>query len=201
MENKNIILVLVIIIIILAVIAGAMFFKQNPTKEATKVKITSDKTQYEGGKISLQLTDLNKTAISKEKVTIIIKNKKGKVVVNQSIETNSKGKAKLDLDLKKGKYIVNVTYSGNENYTGNSTSEKLSIKEATTIEENSVDTSAYPDYSPYFGNYRIVETENELALVETSDGKYYVFAGDGAYTYGGHDSQGYIELGTYVGKY
>lgn len=201
MENKNIILVLVIIIIILAVIAGAMFFKQNPAKEATKVKITSDKTQYEGGKISLQLTDLNKTAISKEKVTIIIKNKKGKVVVNQSIETNSKGKAKLDLDLKKGKYIVNVTYSGNENYTGNSTSEKLSIKETTTIEENSVDTSAYPDYSPYFGNYRIVETENELALVETSDGKYYVFAGDGAYTYGGHDSQGYIELGTYVGKY
>ena len=123
------------------------------------------------------------------------------MIVNQSIETNSKGKAKLDLDLKKGKYIVNVTYSGNENYTGNSTSEKLSIKEATTIEENSVDTSAYPDYSPYFGNYRIVETENELALVETSDGKYYVFAGDGAYTYGGHDSQGYIELGTYVGKY
>ena len=37
------------------------------------------------------------------------------------VKTNSKGKASLDLDLKKGKYIVNVTYVGNENYTGNNT--------------------------------------------------------------------------------
>ena len=33
------------------------------------------------------------------------------------------------MDLKKGKYVVNVTYGGNENYTGNNTTQKLTIKE------------------------------------------------------------------------
>ena len=105
MENKNIIIILIAIIVVLAVVAGVMFLQSGNAKEPTKVKITSDKTQYEGGKLSIQLTNLNKTAISKEKVNITITNKKGKVVVNETVKTNSKGKAKLDLDLKKGKYI------------------------------------------------------------------------------------------------
>lgn len=128
MENKNIIIILIAIIVVLAVVAGLMFM-QPAAKEPTKVKITSDKSQYEGGKVTIQLTDLNKTAISKEKVNITITNKKGKVVINETIKTNSKGKAKLDLDLKKGNYTVNVTYGGNENYTGNNTTQKLTIKE------------------------------------------------------------------------
>ena len=33
------------------------------------------------------------------------------------------------MNLKKGEYKVNVTYGGNENYTGNSTTQKLTIKE------------------------------------------------------------------------
>ena len=128
MENKNIIIILIAIIVVLAVVAGVMFM-QPAAKEPTKVKITSDKSQYEGGKVTIQLTDLNKTAISKEKVNITITNKKGKVVINETIKTNSKGKAKLDLDLKKGNYTVNVTYGGYENYTGNNTTQKLTIKE------------------------------------------------------------------------
>ena len=128
MENKNIIIILIAIIVVLAVVAGVMFM-QPAAKEPTKVKITSDKSQYEGGKVTIQLTDLNKTAISKEKVNITITNKKGKVVINETIKTNSKGKAKLDLDLKKGNYTVNVTYGGNENYTGDNTTQKLTIKE------------------------------------------------------------------------
>ena len=128
MENKNIIIILIAIIVVLAVVAGVMFM-QPAAKEPTKVKITSDKSQYEGGKVTIQLTDLNKTAISKEKVNITITNKKGKVVINETNKTNSKGKAKLDLDLKKGNYTVNVTYGGNENYTVNNTTQKLTIKE------------------------------------------------------------------------
>ena len=204
MENKNIIIILVAIVIVLAVVAGAMFLQSGNSKEPTKVKITSDKEQNEGGTLKIKLTDLNKTALSKQKVKIIIKNKKGKVVVNETVKTNSKGKAKLDLDLKKGKYKVNVTYKGNENYTGCNATQKLKIKEEvkeTTSEKNSVDTSVYSCYSPNFGNYRVVETQQELAVIETSNGEYYVFAGDGAYTYDGSDSQGNIKLGSYVGKY
>lgn len=144
MENKNIIVILIAIIVVLAVVAGALFLQTDNAKEPTKVKITSDEEQYEGGKLSIQLTDLNKTPVSKEVVNITITNKKGKVVVDDVVKTNSKGKANLDLDLKKGKYKVNVTYGGNENYTGNNTTQKLTIKEKVT---QTVSTSDYSQSS------------------------------------------------------
>ena len=103
----------------------------NPvhSKEPTKINITSKNTLTEGDNLTLQLTDLNKTALSKQKVNITVKNSKGKVVLSKTVKTNSKGKAKLGLDLKKGKYNVTVSYGGNENYTGNNTTQKLTIKE------------------------------------------------------------------------
>lgn len=138
MENRNIIIILVAVVIVLAVVAGAMFLQSSNAKEPTKIKITSDKEQYEkDSKLSIELKDLNKTPISKEIVNVTITDKKGKVVVDDVVKTNSKGKAKLDLDLKKGKYKVNVTYGGNENYTGNSTTQKLNIKEKVVQAEKS----------------------------------------------------------------
>ncbi|WP_296883693.1 hypothetical protein [uncultured Methanobrevibacter sp.] len=132
MENKNIIIILVVIIVILAAAMGIMFLNPMHAKEPTKIKITSDKEQNEGGELSIQLTDLNKTPLSKEVVNITVTNSKGKVVVDDVVKTDSKGKAKLDLDLKKGKYNVTVSYNGNKNYTGNNTTQKLTIKEEVT---------------------------------------------------------------------
>jgi len=129
MENKNIIIILIVVIVILAAVIGVMLLNPASSKEATKIKITSDKEQYEGGNLSVKLTDLNDTAISKEIVNITIIDKKGKVVVDDVVKTDSKGNAKLDLDLKKGQYKVNVTYGGNGNYTANNTTQKLTIKE------------------------------------------------------------------------
>ena len=123
---------LLVIIVILAVAVDVMMFNQSHAKEATKIKITSDKEQYEGGKLSVELNDLNGTALSKEVVNVTVTDKKGKVVVDDVVKTNSKGKAKLDLDLKKGKYNVTVTYGGNENYTGTNATQKLNIKEKVT---------------------------------------------------------------------
>ena len=129
MENKNIIIILIVIIVILAAAVGVALF--NPTaKEPAKIKITSDKEQTEdNGELSVKLTDLNNTAISKEIVNITITDSKGKVVVDDVVKTDSKGNAKLDLDLKKGKYNVTVSYGGNDNFTGNSSTQKLTIKE------------------------------------------------------------------------
>ena len=132
MENRNIIIMLLVVIAILAVAIGVMMFNQSHAKEATKIKITSDKEQYEGGKLSVELKDLNGTALSKEVVNVTVTDKKGKVVVDDVVKTNSKGKAKLDLHLKKGKYNVTVTYGGNENYTGTNSTQKLNIKEKVT---------------------------------------------------------------------
>lgn len=145
MENRNIIIILVVIIVILAIVAGFMFTQSINAKEPTKIKITSDKEQYEGGKLSLQLTDLNKTPVSDEIVNVTIINGKGKVVFDNVVKTDSKGKAKLDLDLKKGKYNVTVSYGGNKNYTGNNTTQKLTIKEKVVEVESSSSSSGSND--------------------------------------------------------
>ena len=128
MENRTIIIILVAVIIVLAAVLGILLLHPN-AKEPCKILITSDKVQYEGGEISFIMADLNKTPISKEIVNVTITNSKGKVVYDQVVKTNSKGKAKLDLNLKKGIYKVVVAYGGNENYTGNNTTQKLIIKE------------------------------------------------------------------------
>ena len=165
MENRNMIIILLVIIVILAAAIGFAFLNPMHAKEPTKIKITSDKEQYEGGEISIKLTDLNETPISKEVVNITITNKKGKVVVDDVVKTNSKGKAKLDLDLKKGKYKVNVTYGGNENYTGNNTTQKLTIKEEEVVGPEPVVSTSYErtgHYSPQFG--RVVYDDEVLPI-------------------------------------
>ena len=196
MENKNIIIILVAVIVIMAVIAGVMFLKTTNTKDATKVKITSDKSLYKNEKLKILLTDLNKTAISKEKVKITITNKKGKVVVNKTLKTNLKGKANLKLKLKKGKYNVNVTYNGNENYTGNNTTQKLTMKE----KAKKTQTKNYPLYNPDLGYYRSTGMGGmEWGVVELADGRYVVVAGDGYYEYVGLGADGYPITSNFLG--
>ncbi len=155
MENKKIIMILVLIAIILATMVGVMLFIEN-AKEPSKIQITNNKTIHKGDSLSLQLTDLNKTAISNQKVKITVTNKNNKSVVNKTVKTNSKGKAKLKLNLKKGKYNVTVKYRGNDNYTGNKTKQQLTIKEnvkaTTTNTESSLKYSINnlpPSNDPY----------------------------------------------------
>ena len=191
---------LVVIILVLAAVLGAVMFMSFNSKEPVKIVITSNNTLNEGENLTVQLADLNKTAISKQKVNVTVTDSKGKEVVNKAVKTNSKGKATLDLDLKKGKYNVTVSFAGNEKYGGNSTVQKLTIKEATTqsISENTVDMSLYTGYSSAIGSYRVVEHQQELGLLETPGGNYYVMGGDGIYTYAGRDSQGHYQLGSPV---
>ncbi|MDO5859872.1 hypothetical protein [Methanobrevibacter sp.] len=201
MENRNIIIALLLIVVVLAIVAGVIFTQTMNAKEPTKLKITSNNTLNEGDNLTLQLTDLNRTPLSNQKVNITVKDSNGKTAVNKTVETNSNGTAKLDLDLKKGMYTVNVTYDGNENYAANNTAQKLTVNEAHTESVSEYSSNSYPRYNPAFGSYRTVETHDELALIETASGQMYVLGGDEYYTYGGRDSQGHIELGSFVGKY
>lgn len=196
MDNKNIIIALLIIIVVLLAAMVAMVFMQSTSAQKdSKIEITGNKTMYVGNDLTVKLTDLNKTPIENGIVNVVVTDKNGKVVVNESMKINSKGKANVDLDLDAGKYTVNATFSGNDNFTGNSTSKNITIKEipvedSTVSEESSgsydevessgneiVESRDYVSWD-YYPGHRIIENTYEDGSVE----RYY---DDGGYTY--HD--------------
>lgn len=123
---------MVAVIIILAVAVGVMYFQSMNVPEQSIVKITSDNALYEGNDLSVELSDLNKTPISDADIDIVIKDKDGDIVVNGMVKTDSKGKAKLNLDLSKGKYDVEAIFNGNDNFTLSNATQKLTIEEVKT---------------------------------------------------------------------
>lgn len=131
MENKNnmIIAILVIVAVILAAAMVAYAFPSLTAKQDSKIVLTGNETLYKGDNISMKLTDLNKTPIENGAIDVSVADKDGKIILNESVTTNSKGKANVNLDLDPGKYTVNATFRGNDNFTGNTTSKKITIKE------------------------------------------------------------------------
>ena len=188
---------MVAVIIILAVAVGVMYFQSMNVSEQSIVKITSDNALYEGNDLSVELSDLNKTPISDADIDIVIKDKDGDIVVNGMVKTDSKGKAKLNLDLSKGKYDVEAIFNGNDNFTLSNATQKLTIEEVKT---ETVSSNDYPEYSADLGYYRSTGiTDGEFAVVELASGRQVVIAGDGYYEYNCKDAQGYIITGTFLG--
>ena len=134
MENKAIIAILLLVIVILVVGLCAMLFSPFHGPEDSVISIESNNVLYSGDDLSVLLTSINKTPISNEFVNVIICDSSGKLVANETVKTDSKGSAKLELDIESGKYDVDVSFGGNENYTANKTSQKLEIKEVETQE-------------------------------------------------------------------
>ena len=150
MENKHIIIILVIVIVALAAGIGVMLFNQSFAKNPTVVDITSDKKQTENSaELAVKLQDVKDNPVSCEIVNVKITDKNGKVVVDDVVKTNSKGKAKLSLDLKNGKYNVEVVYGGNDNYTGDNATQKLTIKEEEVAEAASEPAQSQPSVYAY----------------------------------------------------
>ena len=182
MENKNLIIILLVIIVVLAAAIGFALFNPINAKEPTRLIITSDDEQNEGGELSIKLTDLNKTPISKEIVNIKIEDSNGNVVIDDVVKTNSKGKANLDLDLDEGEYIVNVSYGGNDNFTANNATQKLTIKEE--VVESASETDGYSnydeseqvDYNSRNSNY--YKSDVDGSYHEMQEGGHYVYAQD-----------------------
>lgn len=141
MENKTIVGILVVVVLLLACVMGAMLMQSSNAQKDSKIVITGNSTLYAGDNFTVKLTDLNKTPIEKGKVNVTVSDKNGKVVVKKVLTTNSKGKAKMELNLDPGKYTVNATFSGNDNFTGNSTSRNITIKEI-VVEEPVQQTSS-----------------------------------------------------------
>ena len=129
-------IILALIVVIADLLVGmAAMMMPNMGKQDTKLKFKSNSTLTEGDSLKVKLTDANGTAIANQTVNIILTNKNKST--DHSVVTNEKGVGSLKLDKDSGKYNVIVSYGGNENYTGNNTTQKLTIKDK-AVEQNIV---------------------------------------------------------------
>jgi len=128
MEQKHIIIILLIVVVVLAAAMAVMILSPSVAKQETQITITSNETVYEGDNLTFKLTDINGTGISNQTVNVTLKDNDG-VSSYFSAVTDSKGIGTLKLDKSAGNYAVNVTFAGNDNYTGSTASQDLEIKE------------------------------------------------------------------------
>lgn len=83
----------------------------EPVKEMPTISINASEV-YTGKSIDIQLKDSNNTPISKQTLLADIDNK------NFSLLTDKNGVANLDLDLKPNSYVLNVSFKGNDVFSG-----------------------------------------------------------------------------------
>ena len=135
--NKIIIALLIVIVVIL--VAGIVVLNPFMSKTETKVVITSSNELNYDGQFSITLTDVNGTPITNQTVNITFSDSNGGKYIQQVV-TDNMGNGVLQLNgLSSGQYNVNVTYSGNDKFSSNSTSQQLTIQEkAKQTEDNSI---------------------------------------------------------------
>ncbi|WP_405289895.1 Ig-like domain-containing protein [Methanobrevibacter sp.] len=145
MERNQIIIIALIVIIAVLLVGIAAMMMPNMAKQDTKLKFKSNSTLTEGESLKVKLTDVNGTALANQTVNITITGKNGSSDYH-SVVTNKKGIGTLKLDKNPGKYTVNVTYGGNENYTGNTTTQKLTVKEEEKVVASQSSSSSSDTY-------------------------------------------------------
>ena len=140
MEQKNIIIILAVVVVALVAVMAVMSMPSLNGQKDSKIAIVSNATLYGGDNLTVKLTDLNNAAISAG-VKITVTDDSGNVVLEDSLKTDSDGNASMPLNLDAGNYTVNATFSGNENFTANSTTQKLVIEKEAVQETASSQSS------------------------------------------------------------
>lgn len=178
MESKNIILIMIVVVVILAAAVGFALFNPTSAKAPVQINITSDGEQYEGGELSVQLTDLNRTPISKQVVNVTVTDSEGETVIDDVVNTDSDGNVTLSLNLSQGEYNVTVSYGGNENYTANNTTQALTILEEVVPEVTQTYSGAEEeiDYNSPDSEYYKWDTDGSYH--KKQEGGSYIYAQD-----------------------
>ena len=140
MEQKHIIIILAVVVVALVAVMAVMSMPSLNGQKDSKIAIVSNSTLYGGDNLTVKLTDLNNAAISAG-VKITVTDDSGNVVLEDSLKTDSDGNASMPLNLDAGNYTVNATFSGNENFTANSTTQKLVIEKEAVQETASSQSS------------------------------------------------------------
>lgn len=104
-------------------------------KDTVKLNITSNETLGEGDEVVINLSDNKGKPIANETINVTITDEDGETD-NKSVSTDENGTAKLKLDKDAGKYTLNCSFAGNDNF------EAAYVMQNLTVEDNS-----YDDYS------------------------------------------------------
>lgn len=164
--DKNKIIIIALIVVILALLAGLFLSMPNFAKKDSKLEIISNDTLDEDGQIEVKLTDLNNTPIVNQTVNITVTDE-NQTSTYFSAVTNDEGVASLKLDKGGGNYTVNCSYAGNDNYTGSSSSQKLTIeeiKETAVIQESSAQSSSSSNTLNYDSELNLYYDSNGIVV-------------------------------------
>ncbi len=131
MDRNKIIIIALIAIIAVLIISISAAILPDFGKDKSNITIKSNDTISQGDSIKIELTDVNGTPIDNETVNVTIE-KDNKTVEKKAVLTDKKGVAKVEMDDDPGNYTVNCTFTGNDNFTENTSSVEVEIKEPET---------------------------------------------------------------------
>ena len=136
--NKIIIALLIVMVVI--IVAGIMIFGPF-AKEGANLSVTTNNVLYDGDNFGISLIGNDGKPIVNAAVDVKIIDANGGENP-QVITTDEKGEGLLQLKgLTPGNYIVNVTYSGDNHYNSNNTSQNIEFKEIKAVETSSQSSS------------------------------------------------------------
>lgn len=145
MENNKII-ILALIVVIAALLIGIVAVMPNFNKADTTLTFKSKATITEGDSIKILLSDANGVTLANQNVNVTVTDK-DKASDYHSVVTDENGVGKLKLDKSPGKYIVTITYDGNDHYKGCNASKKITVEEKEEVAESETSSSQPSAYA------------------------------------------------------
>ena len=126
MDKKE--LVITGIIVIIAVVAAGIIFAPSTSGQYTSIDILNKGDLGHNSTIYVKLTDGNKASLTNKTIHIKLTDDKNNVVYEESVKTHATGVAMAKLsNVSAGTYNLEVSFDGDENYTGCSISQKVKV--------------------------------------------------------------------------
>lgn len=145
MDEQRLIIIGVIVVI-LAVIAGVLLTSSSHNPGDSIIDILGDGTIPVNGTIDVKLTNGEGTALKDKTVHVSVVDKNGKEVFKKDATTYANGVANIQLNgVAAGKYSVNVTFDGDNNFTASSVSKEITVKGAAPDTQNNTDNDTASD--------------------------------------------------------
>ena len=135
--DKRILVALGVLAVVAAVLAIFMIFpSEEGVDKTSNIEILGNGTIGVNGTLNVKLSSGDGIALKDKTVHVSVRDENGSVVFEDSAQTHVNGVANVKIaNVSAGEYEVNVTFDGDNNYTGSSIVEKLIIDEGVVDED------------------------------------------------------------------